>query len=57
MVVVKLPSGREVDISAPVDYERRLIFVHTLYACSFLMMVFCINLSFKLITYVVNFYE
>jgi hypothetical protein len=40
MVVVKLPSGKEVDISTPVYYKRRLFLTSLFYIAAFLWLSF-----------------
>ena len=54
MVVVKLPSGLEVDISTPVYYKRRLFLAYLLYITAFLWLSFWTYLSVKICFYIYN---
>jgi hypothetical protein len=49
MVVVKLPSGLEVDISTPVQYKRRLFLASLFYIAAFLWISFWVYISFTYI--------
>jgi hypothetical protein len=55
MVVMKLPSGLEVDISTPVHYKERLVLTYALFACGFVWMSFWIYLAFKSAIYILNY--
>jgi len=55
MVVMKLPSGLEVDISTPVHYKKRLVLAYALFACGFVWMSFWIYLACKSAIYILNY--
>jgi len=54
MVVVKLPSGLKVDISAPLHYKRRFFLESLFYISDFLWMSFWTYLSVKTFIYIYN---
>ena len=54
MVVVKLPSGKEVDISTPVYYKRRLFLASLFYIAAFLWLCIRTYLLVKIFIYINN---